>query len=617
MHDAIKLTEKYEYQGWPSLARPDVQPPAGWSLSLLTGLSRVRHHRLSPEGERIAFIWDRDNQSDVYVMPAAGGWPLRLSTERLASAYWADGVPQWSPDGRRLAFTMRRHVHVVDVAGGSLPQNITDFTANAAAPVWLADSHRLIVSTERHGATHLLLTDRDGSWPRALTHAPGDHLDARAAPDGQSVAFVFRPHNDLNRLDLQLVNLASGQITPLTGAPKVKDWSPRWSPDGQTIAFISERSGWNEVWLIRPDGAGLRQLTRLGRDVADIGWSPDGARLVCTLNNSGALELALLDAASGEASILRGGPGVHSRPCFSPAGDFITVEFEDSTHPPDLFRVSVPDGASTQLTFSTPPALASRPMVTPERVSYRSFDGLEIPALLYRPANPNGAAILYPHGGPTSQYLFEWDPLAQYLIAKGYTYLCPNFRGSTGYGLEFEHANYHDWGGGDTQDNLHGAKFLRGLPGIDPERLAITGGSYGGFMTACCLSRDPEYLFACGVAKYGDANLFSSWAQCNRDIRLYTEMQLGHPVRNREVYRAGSPILQVDAVRAPVLILHGLVDDVVPPEASEEWVMALRRAGKTFEYKTYAGEPHGFLQRQNQLDVWQRMERFLDWHLLP
>jgi dipeptidyl aminopeptidase/acylaminoacyl peptidase len=309
--------------------------------------------------------------------------------------------------------------------------------------------------------------------------------------------------------------------------------------------------------------------------------------------------------------------GYYARPNWSPAGDFLTVEYEDPSQPADIYRVTVPGGDRTQLTFSKLPALAGQPLVTPERISYPSYDGLEIPALLYRPARPNGAAILYPHGGPTSQYAFEWDILAQYLVAKGYIYLAPNYRGGTGYGLTFEHANYNDWGGGDTQDCLHGAKYLRDLAEIDPARLAIYGGSYGGYMVACCLSRDPDYLFACGVAKYGDANVTSSWAQCNRDIRLYTEMQLGHPARNRQVYLNASPLHQVEQVQKPVLILHGLEDDVVPPQASEEWVEALRRAGKTFEYKTYAGEPHGFLKRANLHDVWSRIERFLDWYLLP
>ena len=117
--------------------------------------------------------------------------------------------------------------------------------------------------------------------------------------------------------------------------------------------------------------------------------------------------------------------------------------------------------------------------------------------------------------------------------------------------------------------------------------------------------------------KYGDSNIISSWAQCNRDLRLYTEIFLGHPAENRPVHLAASPIAEVKNVQKPVFIAHGLDDTVVPPQASEEWVEALRRAGKTFEYKTYAGEAHGFLHKKTVLDFYGRMETFLDWYLLP
>ncbi len=613
---AVKVEEKYERNRWPSVQRPDVKPPDGWSLSLLTSVNRVRNHRLSPDGERLAFIWDREGQSDVYVMPSAGGWPGRVTADRAAVAYWTDETPQWSPDGQWLAFTVAGHVHVVSAEGG-LPKKITGFTSGASSPVWMPDSAGLIVSVEREEATHLLLTDREGAWPRALTSGPGDAWDAHPSPDGKQVALVHRPPGDLNRWEIRLAEVESGQIRPLTGTPGVKDWWPRWSPDGETIAFLSERSGFTEAWLIRPDGEGQRQLTRGGADVADLAWSLEGTRLACTRNQDGAFDLALIDAQSGEVACLQSRKGYFTRPNWSPDGNFLTVEYEDNLLPPDLYRVALPGGPMTPLTFSNPPALARLALVVPEPVRYRSFDGLEIPAMLYRPSQPNGAAIVYPHGGPTSQYAYWWDIFAQYFVAKGYSFLAPNYRGSTGYGRGYERLNHNDWGLGDTQDCLHGAKFLRSLAWVNPERIGIYGSSYGGYMVACCLSRDPEYLFACGVSKYGDSNLFSSWAQCNRAVRLYTEMQVGHPASNRKVYLDASPIHQVENVRKPVLILHGLLDDVVPPQSSEEWVEALRRADKAFEYKTYAGEPHGFLKRENVLDVYARMERFLDWYLMP
>jgi dipeptidyl aminopeptidase/acylaminoacyl peptidase len=187
----------------------------------------------------------------------------------------------------------------------------------------------------------------------------------------------------------------------------------------------------------------------------------------------------------------------------------------------------------------------------------------------------------------------------------------------TGYGKQFERANYGTWGVDDTKDCLHAAKFLHGMQEIRPESIGIAGGSYGGYMTICSLSRDPEYLYACGVSKYGDSNLVSSWALCEKRLRLYTEIFLGHPAVNTGFYTNGSPISDVSNVQKPVLVLHGLLDTVVPPESSEEWVEALKRHDKVFEYKTYEDEPHGFLRRENLYDVYERMEQFLDWYLLP
>ncbi len=618
MHPDIILTEKYERNGWPSLVRPDLKPPAGWSLPLVLSVNRVRNHALSPDGASIAFIWDRGDLSDIYTLPAAGGWPQRLSFDRAPVAYWDDEIPRWSPDGSSLAFTLAGHVHIVDLPG-SLPRKLSDFAASASSPVWMPDNRGLIVTVARHDADQLLLTDRDGAWPRSLTNDPtADHWDAQPSPNGRRVAYVRRPFDDLNRLDICVIDLEAGAEDQMVGRAQERNWEPRWSPDGSQVAFVSQRGGgFNEIWLAASDGSGLRQLTRLGHDCAELAWSPEGGRIACTVNRAGAFDLAIIDAQTGAAQFVVAGAGYHSRPAWSPDGAFLTFEHESPIQPPDLYRLELATGAVTPLTFSFPPALAANRLLSPAPVAYRSFDGLEIPAFLFRPERPNGVAVVYPHGGPSSLYACEWDPIVQYFVAKGYTILAPNYRGSTGYGLAFEHANYGDWGGGDTQDCLFGARHLAGLPGIDPARIAIFGGSYGGYLTACCLSRDPDYLFACGVSKYGDANLVSSWAQCNRDLRLYSEIFLGHPAARRPAYLAGSPIYQVENVQKPVLILHGLDDDVVPPEASEEWAEALRRAGKTFEYKTYAGEPHGFLLRRTQLDAYTRIERFLDWHLLP
>ncbi len=614
MTDEIYLEEKYERIGWPSLARPDLKPPAGWSLPLITSINPARNHSLSPDGETIAFIWDRDDQSDIFIMPSSGGWPRRMSIERDATIYWSDEIPAWSPNGQWIAFSQDDHLFVVPLSGG-LPKNISGLADHASTPTWLPDSQRMIVSVELDEAWRLALLELDGSQLRLLTPTGADSSEPCCAPDGEKVVYVHYPHDDLNRLDLKIIDIQSGTIHNLTGAPKQKDWDPKWSPDGEQIAFLSQRSGFDEIWLIRPDGEGLRQLSRLGQDIGELAWSPDSTRLACTVNRAGAYNLALIEINSGDIQYLRSGKSYHSNINWSPDGNQLTFEYESPTQPADIYHIELISGRVTQLTTSKPLALEGQDLVIPDQISYQSHAVLEIPAFLYTPPQPSGAAIVYIHGGPASQYGYEWDDLAQYFVAKGYTFLAPNYRGSTGYGVAFEHANYNNWGVGDMQDCLNGARFLHTLDGINPERIGIYGPSYGGYMVACSLARDPDYLYSCGVSKYGDANVFSSWAQCRRDLRLYTEMMIGHPTRNRKVYEAASPIRQVDNIRKPVLLLHGLEDGTVPPQSSEEWVEALRRAGKTFEYKTYAEEPHGFLQRANLLDVYQRIERFLDWYL--
>jgi dipeptidyl aminopeptidase/acylaminoacyl peptidase len=608
----MAIEEKYERSGRPALARPDVKPPAGWSLELWTAASHVYHHSLSPDGSQVAFFWGQDDRADLYCLPTQGGWPRRLTFNRPPVPHFWDEAPQWSPDGEWLAYTQEDHVYVLPTGGG-VPLKIS---AGASEPAWLPDSRRLAVILNDEERPCLALVDRLGHSLQRLTHAAGDESDPRPAPDGSKLAYVHAPDDDLRRQDLRLLDLVSGQSACLVGAAGQKNWNPRWSPDGAWIAFLSQRGGFNEIWLARPDGEGLHRLAELGCDAGWLAWSPDGGRIACTLNRMGAYELVLVEVQAGRITSLAGGPGVYSRPQWSPAGDFLSVEYESPRQPPEIYRLELPGGACTRLTSAAPPALNRLEHVLPEAISYASADGLSIHALLYRPRKANGAAIVYAHGGPSAQYGYEWDADAQYFCAKGYAYLAPNYRGSTGYGMAFEQANYGGWGQGDVQDCLLAVDFLQAQAGVAPGRTAILGGSYGGYLAVGCLANDRQQRFVCGVTRYGDADLASSWALCDRSTRRYTEMQIGTPASQPEVYRQGSPIFKVENIGKPLLILHGLDDRVVPPQASEDLVEALRLAGKTFEYKTYAGEGHGFLRRAALADASMRIERFLDWYLI-
>ena len=255
----------------------------------------------------------------------------------------------------------------------------------------------------------------------------------------------------------------------------------------------------------------------------------------------------------------------------------------------------------------------------PEEVGFRSADGLEIEALLFRPAGvtSKAPAVVYPHGGPTDLYGDEWDGHAQYFVDKGYAWLALNFRGSTGRGKTFERLNFADWGGGDRDDCLAAADYLRTLDWVDGDKLGIFGASYGSYMALAAAVEDAGERFRCAVCKYGDCDLLTTWSQGDREGVYYCgENMLGHPSANRDAYLRGSPVLRLERLAVPLLIAHGERDERVHPRQSEELVAALERLGKTYEYVTYPTEGHGFLRAGPQLDFYRRLERFLDWYLL-
>jgi dipeptidyl aminopeptidase/acylaminoacyl peptidase len=610
-----QLKQKYERNGWPAQKRPDIKPVEGWSIPLLASISRARCQAVSPDGSQIAFFYDQAETSDLHLLSINGGWPARLTFDRDPFPYWADDPPQWSPDGQWLAYTAAGHVWVIPAQGGR-PAKVTHFAAGGGSPRWLPDSHRLLVTVSRDERSRILLTDREGAWPRAVSNGPGHDFDLHPSPDGRRVVYTHRPLDDFNRSDIHLADLETGAVTHLTGTPGYHDYCPRWSPDGKRIGFLSERPSSHELFILDVESGAERQLTTARQDIVEYAWSPDGSRILVTINRAGAFDLALADPASGAVEDVRTGYGVHEKPRWLPDGRSVTFEYQDAQTVPDIYRLDLDTGQARQLTFSQPPALDAMEQVVPERVSYASFDGLEIPAFLYKPAHPNGAAVVYPHGGPTSQYVLEFDAVAQYFVAKGYTWLALNFRGSTGYGIDFERANHGVWGIDDTKDCLHGADYLAALDGVDPSRIGIFGASYGSYMAVCGLAYDPDYRFACGAAKYGDCNILSSWAQGDQDGREDMERQMQHPTQDRAAYRAGSPVWQAANIQKPLFIAHGLLDDRVHPLQSEELVEALKREDKVFEYVTYPDEGHGFLKRRNKIDFYNRLERFLDWYLL-
>jgi dipeptidyl aminopeptidase/acylaminoacyl peptidase len=593
----MKWVGKNEHAGVRAQPRKDLKPPPHWRLEAVARTPRPRSLTISADRRHACFIQDADT-SDVYWLDLAGGAPERLTTGRTLTTYWDDDPARPSPDGSTIAYTEDEHVWLAPTAGGPAQKLV-----KGGSPVWI-DDHTLVISVERDDTTRLAVVDTTDPWPRrlALTQDKGDEEEAAVSPDGTRVAFTFCPRDDLNRSEIRVADVATGETRAITGTPRMHDRTPAWSPDGRTIAYASERSGFYELHLSD------RQLTHAGADHSEHAWHPDGTKLVAIRGRRNRFDLVEIDL-QGQATVLAEG-GAYGAPHYTADGDVIATYEADDT-PPELRR-------GTTLHAPAPRAVRRAPHATLEEVTFPSFDGLEIPAFLMRPDRDQPVpAIVHPHGGPTDAHGDLWDGHAQYFVDKGYAWLQPNFRGSTGYGREFERANHGVWGVDDTKDCLAAADYLRGLDFIDGARLGVFGGSYGSYMALLCVIDDPEHRFRCAATKYGDCDILTSWAQGDRFGVQDLERMMDHPAKAREAYAAGSPFHRLANLSVPLLVAHGERDVRVHPRQSAQLVAELRRlGGKTFEYVTYPTEGHGFLNVEPQLDFYRRLERFLDWHLM-
>jgi len=590
-----------EAGGVPSQQRPDFVLPRHWRLDAVYATGRPHHPAASPDGADIAFVLSASGESDIYLVATDGGQARRLTTDRALAPYWEDSAPSWSPDGSRVACSSGDDCLVMPASGGP-PRRIP----GAGLGAWL-DDERLVVVVERKRTSRLAVVTIDDPWPQPFGPTGGDVSQVTATGDGRVLA-TFWHREDKNRSDV-IVASPDGEWDTLAGKPDRRSLDAV-AHDGR-VAYVQEEAEWRSIFLTDLEGADHQRIAAAEADFGQLAWSREGDRLAAIRAGRGQADLVSVGLDGSVDTIAAG--GLWQTPVW--AGNDLVAVHESHDTPP---RLVVASGGEPQVLYDAAPAsVTSAPHAPFRRVVFQSGDGLEIEGFLFAPRDVDTPvpAVVYPHGGPTSVYGDEWDGHAQYFVDKGYAWLAPNFRGSTTYGLTFERANHDDWGVGDTADCVAAGRYLAGLDWVDADRIAIFGASYGSYMALASLLHE-DNPFACGVAKYGDCDILTSWAQGDRPGGDDLERMMGHPSDNREAYRAGSPIHDVDRIDRPILIAHGEKDARVSPLQAEELVSELSRLGRRYEYITYPGEGHGFLRRGPQIHFYKRLERFLDWYLM-
>ncbi len=419
-----------------------------------------------------------------------------------------------------------------------------------------------------------------------------------------------------------VVDGASGSATVLDqlhddawiGGP---GWSSAgWMPDGDHVWFISEATGFAHLYTVAVGGGEPNPLTTGPWEVVEARLAPDEKEWYLITSETSPHERGFyrmdLDGRRRRlittAGTLHGSGRFSSPVAVSPDGKRLAVLYSWPNHPPELFlQDNRPGAKARRITESTTAEFRSYDWRVPEIVYVPARDGVDVPARLYRPAEPNGAAVIFVHGAGYLQNVHRWwssyyrEYMFHNLLAdRGYTVLDIDYRGSAGYGRDWRTAIYKRMGGVDLTDQVDGARFLVDSLGIDPGRIAIYGGSYGGFITLMAMFTEPD-VFAAGAA----LRPVTDWAYYNH---WYTSRILGLPQDDAEAYRRSSPIYHAEGLKGALLICHGMIDQNVHFQDTVRLVERLLELGKrNWSVAFYPKEDHGFVHRWAWTDEYRRI----------
>jgi dipeptidyl aminopeptidase/acylaminoacyl peptidase len=583
----------------------------------------------SPDGRQILFTSDIAGRFNLWKVSASGGWPIQL-TESDDRQYNA----AWSPDGKWIVYQQDRagdelwDLYAVPSDGGEII-NLTNTPAiREQDPRWCHDGSTIAFAYKPKGGSQydIALLNWSTRKVQLLTHEQqsGYAWNVVAWSGDDKTIYAGRVNPPFTDADLYRIDVATGKMENLTAHQgTIRYLGSSLSPDDKTLLLSSDaKGGYMNVALLDVATRKVTWVTDQKWETVAGNFSPDGKRYTYIVNEDGVIDAYLIDRSTNHADKVELPHGLNAfsgNPNeFAPSSDRVIVSHEASNQPADLWVYNLRTRHADQLTFSAIASLRATPLPPSQIVHYKSFDGKIITALLWVPFNlkrdGSNPAIVLPHGGPTGQMVDYWNTDVAALASRGYVCIAPNPRGSTGYGLDFQKANFQDLGGGDLKDEIAGVDFLKATGYVDPGRIGIYGGSYGGFMTLMAIGRTPD-MWAAAVDQYGIINWSTMLKSSDPSLNEYLKALLGNPEENRKVYEEDSPITYIRREKAPLLVLQGDNDPRVPKEEAQQVVDILKQEGRVVDVHYYPNEGHGFVKRENQIDSIRRTISWFDQYL--
>ena len=567
----------------------------------------------SPDGRRVAFLTDITGVTQAWELPVEGGWPEQLTfhEERVSGVHY-------SPTENKLLYSMDvggNERSQLFLLGGGEERNLTRVPeAIHYFGGFSPDGERIAYTATRRNGTDfdVFVQDLPEGEPETVWETPGYHTVSGWAPNA-SFLVVSRHHSNLNN-DLYRLDLTSGEATLLTPHEgEARFGGARVTPNGESIFLATDRDG-DFVRLARLDLSTLKieHLTPDDWDVEEVELSEDGRWLAVSRNFEGYSDFMLFSGNGRRVPEPEMPEGIVGGFEFSPDGERLAFTLTGPNRNPDVWVVDLPDGEARRLTRSSTAGIPPRTFRRPKVVRYPTFDGREIPAFFYEPeTSPENAPVLVNvHGGPESQSRPLFAPVTQYLLGRGYAVFAPNVRGSTGYGKAYTHLDDVYLRMDSVKDLAYAAEWLRDR---GHERVAVMGGSYGGFMVLAALTEYPE-LWTAGVDIVGIANMVTFLENTGAYRRALREPEYGSLERDRGFLEFISPLHKAEEITAPLMVIHGKNDPRVPVGEAEQIVEKVKKNGGAVEYLLYEDEGHGLVKLKNRLDAYPKIAAFLDEH---
>jgi dipeptidyl aminopeptidase/acylaminoacyl peptidase len=607
----------------------DVQP---LSIEKLFMSHSIGESAWSPDGKQVAFISNMSGRRNIWLVPAQSGWPIQLtvSNERQTS-------PVWSPQGRWIAYASdyggneQYDLTLVSSTNGQVVNLTNSPEVSEENPAWSPSGEKLAYSVKPKEASSFevdVMEIENKKVTHITRNTPKAYSNFAAAwsRDGKWLVInqLAVSSKDGNIL---LANSATGQSTNLTPHQGEQRFSASdISPDGKTILLSSNSgNGYDNAALLDIATKKITWLTAGKWEITAGKFSPDGKRLTWMANVDGNGNIAIYDLNTRQTQTLASASGINTlagpQSPFSPDGTRLLYSHVGPNAPTDLWVYDFAARKSQQITHSLSGGVRSEDMVEPYLVHYPSKDGKwQISAFVYVPysAQRNGknAAVVFIHGGPEAQLQnFIIRPI-QYLVNQGYFVIAPNYRGSTGYGKGFQDANRFDLGGGDLDDVISAADWMVKTGYVDTKKIAVMGGSYGGYLTMMAVTKAPD-RFAAGVPWIPFVNWFTVFENTSAELREFILANMGDPNKDVARFKERSPIYFVDQIKAPLLLLAGGNDPRCPKTEAEQVAQAIKKRGGAVELKVYENEGHGFTKVENQIDAYTRIAEFLKKYVPP